>query len=156
MSTEPIERILSRYLRDVSTMSLATVGPDGKPHAANVYFAPDRMLNLYFVSDVTSAHSRHIAALPDVAGTVYAPVKMWQQIKGVQWHGTCGPIDPGEWEMVWSIYLDKFPHITEVEAMVRAQQFYRVRPTWFRYIDNTVHFGHKIETAWPPPTQAGS
>jgi len=150
MTQPPIERTLRDYLRDVSTMSLATVDQAGKPHAANLYFAPDDRLNLYFVSDAKSAHCRHVASRPDVAGTAYAPVRMWQQIKGVQFHGKCEPIDAGEWALVWKVYLDKFPHITEVESMIRAQRFYRIRVNWFRYIDNTVKFGHKVELAWPP------
>jgi len=150
MTQPPIERTLRDYLRDVSTMSLATVDQAGKPHAANLYFAPDDRLNLYFVSDAKSAHCRHVASRPDVAGTAYAPVRMWQQIKGVQFHGKCEPIDAGEWALVWKVYLDKFPHITEVESMIRAQRFYRIRVNWFRYIDNTVKFGHKVEIAWPP------
>lgn len=149
MAETSIEQLLRQYLNEVSTMSLATVDAEGRPHAANVYFAPDDQLNLYFVSDTKSAHSRHIAGDPHIAGTIYAPVKMWQQIKGVQLHGTCEPIDGGEWAMVWKTYLDKFPHIIEVESTVRSQQFYRIRPNWFRYIDNTVKFGHKVETDWP-------
>jgi len=94
-----------------STMSLATVDQAGKPHAANLYFAPDDRLNLYFVSDAKSAHCRHVASRPDVAGTAYAPVRMWQQIKGVQFHGKCEPIDAGEWALVWKVYLEglRFP-----------------------------------------------
>ena len=147
--SEPIEATLRRFLGEVSTLSLATVDEAGEPHAANVYFAPDERLDLLFVSDPKSAHCRAVAARPRVAATVYAPVRMWQQIRGVQLHGTCGPIDGGEWAAVWQTYLRKFPHIAEVESMVLAQRFYRIRPTWFRYIDNTVRFGHKVETAWP-------
>ncbi|MFA7237259.1 MAG: pyridoxamine 5'-phosphate oxidase family protein [Phycisphaeraceae bacterium] len=150
MCDESISTSLRRFLGEHSTLSLCTLDPSGRPHAANVYFAPDEELNLFFVSDPRSLHSRCIAGDPRVAGTVYAPVQMWQQIRGVQFHGSCAMIDPGEYAIVWKIYLDQFPHIHEVESLVRSQQFYRIRPDWFRYTDNAVHFGHKVETAWPP------
>ena len=136
-------------LQSVSTLSLATVGPEGRPHSVNLYFAPDDGLNLYFVSDPGSWHSRHLVHEPCVSGTVYPPVKMWQQIRGVQFHGECGPIDEGDWGRVWGVYLEKFPHIAEVEEMVRSQRFYVIRPSWFRWIDNAVKFGFKIESDWP-------
>ncbi len=133
----------------VSTLSLATLDAEGRPHAANLYFAPDEALNLYFVSDPRSAHSRHVADRPDVAATLYAPVKMWQQIRGIQLHGTCMPLPDEQWGQAWRIYLKKFPHITEIEDLVRSQRFYRIQPRWFRLIDNTVRFGYKVETPWP-------
>ena len=155
MADESIPSSLRRFLLAQNTMSLATIDDAGRPHAANVYFAPDNELNLYFVSDPRSLHSRCMASDPHVAGTVYAPVKMWQQIRGVQFHGACTMIDPGEYAIVWKIYLDKFPHIHEVESLMRSQQFYRIRANWFRYIDNAIHFGHKVETDWPPMARWG-
>lgn len=130
-------------------MSLATVGDRGHPHSCNLYFAPEESLDLLFVSDRLSQHSLHIAHRPQVSGTAYAPVRMWQQIRGVQFRGTCSPIDPGEWAMVWKTYLDKFPHIKEVEQLVRSQQFYRVTVNWYRWINNAVKFGFKLESDWP-------
>ncbi len=148
-STEDIEQAIRPCLRDIPTLSLATVGADGRPHSANLYFAPDKDLNFYFVSDPKSLHCQLLAENPHVSGTVYPPVKMWQQIRGVQFHGTCAPIDAGEWAVVWKVYLDKFPHITEVEDLIRSQRFYVIRPNWFRWIDNAVKFGFKLESDWP-------
>ena len=144
-----IAQTLREFLGSHSTMSLATVDEAGLPHAANVYFAPDEQLGLYFVSHPGSAHSRHIERHSHVAATVYEPVTMWQRIRGVQLHGHAALIDPGEFAMVWKTYLDKFPHIGEIESTVRAQQFYVIRPTWFRWIDNAVKFGFRVETSWP-------
>ena len=149
MSELSIADAVRPCLQTVSTMSLATVGEDGRPHSANLYFAPDQHLNLYFVSDPGSMHSRHVAARPDVSGTVYPAVKMWQQIRGVQFHGVCELVDESEWDAVWGVYLEKFPHIAEVEGMVRSQRFYVVRPSWLRWIDNAVKFGFKVESDWP-------
>jgi len=145
-----LTRTLHDFLGELSTLSLATVDENGQPHAANLYFAPDAHLNLYFTSNPKSAHARHVTHNPFVAATVYAPVTMWQRIKGVQLHGTCQPTDPGEFAIIWGVYREKFPFIDDVRDMVRSQTFYRLTPTWIRWIDNTVRFGHKVETDWPP------
>jgi uncharacterized protein YhbP (UPF0306 family) len=147
--SDSLIKSLTSFLGEIRTLSLATVDEEGRPHAANLYFAPDDDLNLYFTSSPKCAHCRHIMREPHVAATAYAPVKMWQQIKGVQLHGLCEPTDPGEFAIVWEIYLRKFPYIAEVQELVRSQTFYRLKPSWFRWIDNTVRFGHKVETDWP-------
>ncbi len=149
MADIDIAQSLREFLGRQSTLALATIDDAGLPHAANLYFAPDERLNLYFVSNPSSAHSRHIERHSHIAATVYEPVTMWQRIRGVQLHGHAGPIDPGEFAMVWKIYLDKFPHIAEIESTVLSQQFYVIRPNWFRWIDNAVKFGFRVETTWP-------
>jgi hypothetical protein len=145
---DPIAQIRA-LLVEVSTLSLATVDNEGRPYAANLYFAADDDLSIYFVSDDDAHHSRHIARRDQVAATVYAPVMMWQQIRGVQLRGACRAVDESQRDAAWSVYLHKFPHIIEIEDMIRAQRFYRIQPTWLRLIDNTVKFGYKVETTWP-------
>ena len=140
---------LGALLTTVCTLSLSTIDDRRMPHAANLYFAPDNDFNLYFVSDLRSSHSEHVVRESRIAATLYAPVKMWQQIRGIQLRGRCEPIDPGRWSEVWSIYLNKFPHIAEIQDLVRSQQFYQITPDWFRLIDNTIKFGYKVETDWP-------
>ncbi len=144
-----IAATLRSFLREQLTLSLATVDDAGLPSAANLYFAPDDALNLYFVSDPASGHGRNIERHGHIAATVYEPVAMWQRIRGVQLHGHATLIDPGDFAVVWKTYLDKFPHIAEIESTVRAQQFYVIHPTWFRWIDNAVRFGFRVETEWP-------
>lgn len=147
------EEMSERRMRDAvggcfarcSTLSLATVAADGSPHAANLYFAADDELNLYFVSDPASLHSRHLQARPDVAATVYEPVASWQEIRGVQLHGRAAPIHDEQWDAVWRLYVDRFPSVADMEPLVRKQRFYRITPTWLRWIDNTVRFGFKRE-----------
>lgn len=128
-----------------ATLSLATVDPAGKPHAANLYFVADEPLNLHFVSDPKSAHCRHLQARPDVAATIYEPVASWQEIRGVQLHGRAAPIADDHWDAVWRLYVDRFPNVADMEPLVRKQRFYRISPTWLRWIDNTVRFGFKRE-----------
>ncbi|MEE9212540.1 MAG: pyridoxamine 5'-phosphate oxidase family protein [Phycisphaeraceae bacterium] len=149
--TEQVVQQLRKFLRQINVISVATIDDSGLPHAINAYFAADHQLNLFFVSDTASAHCRHVVNRPRVAVTAFAPVRMWQQVRGVQIHGNCSPIEPGMWDDVWSIYLDKFPQMAEIEQHIRASQFYWVQPTWIRWTDNSVHFGYKVELDWPLP-----
>lgn len=149
MTPDDIAQTLRVCCASLTTLGLATVHADGRPHAANVNFVTDDALNLHFVSHPASAHSQHIAANPAVAGAAYAPFRGPAEIRGIQVHGACAPIREGEFDGVWSLFLRKFPYAQAMEERVREEQFYRIAPTWFRYIDNSVRFGFKWETPWP-------
>ncbi len=149
MANPTLDQLATAFFDACSVMTLATVDQAGLPHAVNLYFAFDEQLNLFFVSDPKSLHSQHLASRPQVAVTVYPEVEMWQQIRGVQLHGRASPIDPDNWNTVWERYKQRFPFVTEIEQLVRDQQFYQVRPQWLRCIDNCVHFGFKVEGDWP-------
>lgn len=153
MAQATLEQLAGELVEACSVMTLATVDEAGLPHAVNLYFAFDDRLALYFVSDPDSLHSKHLAARPQVAVTIYPQVKMWQQIRGVQLHGRASAIDAADWEAVWQRYKLRFPFVVEIEQLVRDQQFYQIRPHWLRCIDNCVHFGFKLEGDWPTGDQ---
>ncbi len=138
-----------QFLATWRTASVATIDERGFPHAANVQFAFDDLQHLYFVSSPDSAHSRHMEMEPAVAMTIYAQVDTPDQIHGVQLHGRCQAItDPDALERAWSCYTQAFPFVlrnTQLEQRMRGEQFYRVQPSWIRYIDNRRGFGFKVE-----------
>ena len=147
---EKIVQQLRTFLREISVMSLATVDDQAQAHACNAYFVADDDLNIFFVSDVDSAHATHIRRRPQMAVTVHAPVHRWQDIHGVQIHGNCRSVEPDQWDTVWSIFIAKFPETEELKDYARASQFYQITPTWIRWTDNRGHFGYKVELNWPP------
>jgi hypothetical protein len=126
------------------TVALATVDEAGHPHAANVQVGCDEQLRLVWVSKPDAAHSRHLAARPRVAVTVYHPDDRPEQIRGVQMHGTAEAVAH---DSAWPTYLAALPFVGDPpyrEAVAR-QQFYRFTPTWLRWIDNRRGFGHRVE-----------
>jgi uncharacterized protein YhbP (UPF0306 family) len=149
-------KALTDLLGDSTTCSLATIDNNGAPHAANVNFAFDSTADVYFLSAPHSQHIQHIATNPTVAATAYAPFARASEIRGVQLHGTVQPVDNATLpiEQLWQLLTERFPDIADMEARARSQQFYRLRPTWVRLIDNRNGFGWKAETAWPPPAIA--
>jgi len=148
---EDLPDLLRRFAAEVPTLSLATADDAGRPHAANLNFAADDALDLFFLSKPTSAHAVHLNTRPEVAATAYAPFESPEQIRGMQIHGRCEAADPADFEATWQIFCAKFPYARDMESRARGESFYRLRPRWIRWIDNRVSFGFKIETPWPPP-----
>jgi len=149
MNSEKLAKALHAFCGEQSCLSMATIDEAGKPHNANLYFTTDRELNFYFVSADKSAHSQHVKDRPEVAVTIFKPMPMWQQLQGVQLHGHCEKLSSRHRAQAWELYVAKFPFVVEVENTVRAQDFYRIRPHWIRWIDNSVRFGFKVEATWP-------
>jgi len=134
------------FLAAHNTLTLATVGPDGQPHAAAVFYAFTSDLRLVFLSDPASKHSQHIGEGAVVAATIQADGQEWQRIRGLQLHGFARPAD----DALRSVYLARFPFISSARTgpLARAMkkvQFYQITPTWIRLVDNRLGFGHKQE-----------
>ena len=77
---------LAEYL-SISTLTLATVSPDCRPHAAPVYFVADDDLRLYYFSAESSRHAQDTGLSRSAAGAIYPPCYDWQEIRGLQLEG---------------------------------------------------------------------
>ncbi len=148
------------FLAEHNCMTLATVGPDGAPQAAAVFYAADEELNLYFLSSPTSRHSRNLAQQPTVAATIQADGQAWQAIRGLQIEGVAHQVENvRELAHAARVYVGRFEFLRGVldatdadgpavlRGPVASSRFYVLRPTWLRLIDNTQGFGHKEELA---------
>jgi uncharacterized protein YhbP (UPF0306 family) len=141
---------VQRFLAAHTTLTLATVGADGRPQAAPLFFAEAEDLSLVFISEKKSRHSRNIARDGRVAATIYADGQQWQTIKGLQMEGECRALSGQEAKEARATYLAKYPFIGEnklLAAMLPLVAFYRLSPAWLRLIDNSQGFGHKEELA---------
>ncbi|MFP4145338.1 MAG: pyridoxamine 5'-phosphate oxidase family protein [Phycisphaeraceae bacterium] len=148
-SVEQVIERLMHFMQSIQVISLASVDDEGLPYAANLYFASDHDLTLFFLSDPHANHARHVQLQPEVAVTGFTTAKMWQQVRGVQIRGRCQRLSGNQRDAAWEIYLAKFPHMQEVEQMARDCDFYRITPWWIRWSDNSVRFGYKVEMDWP-------
>jgi hypothetical protein len=146
----PLQELLT-----TSTMTIATTGPDGEPHAAAVYFSSDDELNLYFFSDLESQHIQDVSRDGRAAVTIYPECFDWKEIRGLQLRGTVQQVDQGhEWEHAWQLYRYKFPFVTELEPIFASNQFYIFIPNWIRLVDNRRGLGFKQE--WRLPLEKSS
>jgi uncharacterized protein YhbP (UPF0306 family) len=147
------------YLNNYS-MTLATLGSDGKPHAAAVYFATSwgqttlgddsekvlGRMRLYYLSDQESQHSQDIKNNGQAAVTIHSEVENWNEIRGLQMRGIIRLVHQGqEWETAWKYYQDKFPFVSRLKVIVARNTFYVFIPKWIRLIDNRQGFGFKKE-----------
>jgi uncharacterized protein YhbP (UPF0306 family) len=142
----------------VSTLTLATTGHNGHPHAAPVYFAAEAeigednlplkqgALRLYFFSDPLSQHAEDLAADPRAAAAVYPPCFDWQDIRGLQMRGLASKVtDEAQWERGWALYQAKFPFVSTLKEVVARSTLYVLLPSWIRLVDNRQGFGFKQE-----------
>lgn len=144
------EEIASADMWSVPAMTLATVGPGGAPHAAPVYFAAGEeergTLSLYFFTEAGSQHAQDLSANPQAAAAIYPQAQGWQEIRGLQLRGEVQPLPPGDaWEKAWSIYLVKFPFVSEFKDVITRSTLYAFYPRWIRLVDNRQGFGTKQE-----------
>ncbi len=155
--SDDLRRRIADLLAAHTTMTLATIGPDGAPQAAAVFYAHDDDLNLYFLSEPTTRHGRNVAVNPRAAATIQADGQDWQQIYGLQIEGTVALVE-GTRELAHAIqvYSARFDFLTgllagtaegprELIGPLARSRFYVLRPSWIRLIDNRVRFGHKAE-----------
>jgi uncharacterized protein YhbP (UPF0306 family) len=146
---------IAAFLAEHTTLTLATVGADGAPNAAVVFYAHDAGLNLHFLSEERTEHGRNMLADARVAGTIHADGQDWRGIRGVQVRGRARLVTGTEWVHAAVIYGRKYTFVAALLAgsggpgvlvgpLARAR-FWVLEPAWFRLIDNTVRFGFKEE-----------
>ena len=147
MDADLTERI-RRFMAAHTTLTLATLGSDGRPWAASLFYAEQSDLSLIFVSEPAVLHSRNIAGNPLVSAVIAEDRQAWQEIQGLQLSGSCALLQEHEQEAAWRVYADKFPFVhnnAQLAGQLQAGGFYRIVPDWIRLTDNRRGFGHKEE-----------
>jgi uncharacterized protein YhbP (UPF0306 family) len=139
-------QIVRAFLDTQSTLALATVNAEGQPEAAPIFYVSDDRLNLYWLSATHVRHSVNLAANNRVSAAVYPAVWQWNDISGVQMEGIASMVqDERVREQILLLYLRKFQLPPTFDAAITASSLYVLRPTWIRWVDNSVKFGYKVE-----------
>jgi uncharacterized protein len=139
-------QIIQAFLDTQSTLALATTNPDGSPQAAPIFYVADDRLNLYWLSSPSSRHSTNLVRNSKVAATVYPSVWQWNDIVGLQIEGEARPIgDERIREQILTIYLRKFQLPAAFDSIISASILYSLKPSWLRWMDNSVQFNFKVE-----------
>ncbi|NQU10796.1 pyridoxamine 5'-phosphate oxidase family protein [bacterium] len=140
---------LRRFFDDHQVLTLAVKDPDGEPHAAAVFYAPDPRLALYFLSDPLTRHGQALAGNGIVAGTIQRDRPSWRRIRGVQLRGRCRLLSGTERERGWEVYCRRFGFLRQPSAILvralRPMVLWKLEPEWVRLIDNRAGFGRKRE-----------
>ena len=149
------------FLREHTTLALATVGADGAPAVAAVFYAADDHLRLCFLTEERTEHGRNLLANPRVAGAIHADGQEWRAIRGLQLRGHAEIARGDVLAQALVTYAARFAFVAPLLAgqsgpaalagpLARAR-LWVLRPTWIRLIDNTVSFGHKEELLLEAP-----
>jgi uncharacterized protein YhbP (UPF0306 family) len=154
-AADDVQARVAAFLAGHTTLTLATVGPNGAPAAAAVFYAHDDALNLYFLTEERTQHGQNLLANDRVAGAIQEDGQDWRAIRGVQVAGRTAPVTGGELAHAAIVYGRKYAFVAGlltgsggpgvlVGPLAKAR-FWVLRPVWVRLIDNTVRFGFKEE-----------
>jgi uncharacterized protein YhbP (UPF0306 family) len=146
---------VAAFLRERTTIALATIGEEGLPAVAPVFYAADDELNLYFLTEERTEHGRNMLANPQVAGAIYEDGQEWRAIRGLQLKGRAEIATGAALTRAIMTYASRYVFVASLLAgqagpavlsgpLARAR-FWVLRPAWYRLTDNTVRFGHKEE-----------
>ena len=147
-------------LESHNTISLATCH-DGKPWNASLFFASDRHLNVYFVSDYRTRHARHLDESNVAVAAINADCALWADVRGLQIEGRVHVTSGTERVNALRHYLGKFRDVKAlfeaprddneqtIAERLKAANMYCLKPNWIRMIDNSRWFGYKQEFDLP-------
>ena len=139
---------IAALLREQSTLALATTDAEGQPCATPLFYIADKELTLFWLSSETNLHSQNLKRTPRAAATIYRHTENWKDIRGVQLRGSVTVIvDPERRRALIKAYCERFQLGAVFKAAISQSCLYALRPTFFRYIDNSKVFGHRFEIA---------
>lgn len=96
-------------------MTLATLLPDGSPHAVVVSYASEGS-KIYFGCDPVSCKARNLNRDPRIAATITLPYGDWSQIRGISILGRGRGLNEGEAEAAKLSFLGKFNELAQYVA----------------------------------------
>jgi uncharacterized protein YhbP (UPF0306 family) len=138
LSTEVLE-----VLEQCADMTLASLLPDGAPHAVVVSYASSE-LAIYFGCDPSSLKARNISRDPRVAITITAPYSDWSQIRGLAISGRAGRLDGDAAEAAAETFLKKFDEIAQYITPMTELALFQVTIERVSLLDYRRGFGHVV------------
>lgn len=125
----------ARELLDASTLcTIATVTPSGSAHVNTAYFAWSPDLDIVWLSEPRSAHSRNLRASGSAAIAVYDSRQTWgEPDRGIQLFGTAHEAEADEADRAQTLYAKRFPRFADTD--LSAYRFYRFRPRRLKLFD---------------------
>jgi uncharacterized protein YhbP (UPF0306 family) len=146
-----IKEQIARFLAQQSTLTLATTSSEGIPFAADLYFASNDALELFFISEPDANHAKNLSKNDKIAATIHPTTWDWREIRGLQLRGSCVQVAGASKRMAaLHLYGQKFKFLPAFSAIVARHNVYRIIPSWFRWLDNSISFGYKQEFENPP------
>lgn len=135
---------IKRCLESTQFMTLATTGTDGL-WVNPVYFAYDKALNLYFISQPGSRHMHNLVKHPDVAVAIFSTNQdPAGDVLGLQIQAHAAILDDDDAREAHVIYYERSPEVPGIDQAVEtylgskaAWQFVKLLPTQVSLFDTT-------------------
>lgn len=150
-------------LEACSDMTLASLMPDGSPHAVVVSYASSG-LSIYFGCDPSSQKAGNVAHDPRVAITITAPYSDWSQIRGLAISGRATRLDGESAQVAAECFMKKFDEIAQYITAGADIALFHVTIERVTLLDYRRGFGHaaygrvsshrESQIAWDAPQSA--
>lgn len=122
---EDIKKLIQGVLEKGYLMSLGTVDDGG---VCDVLYIFDEELNLYWMSDPDTRHSKAILENPKVAGTITVNLPKENNL-GIQFEGLAEKIDGARWDLAKKHYAKrKRPEPKETDDVLQGDSWYMLKP----------------------------
>lgn len=112
------KQLILDHLKNVEVMQLATVNGD-QPAVCNVHFYADDNLNLYWLSNIATHHSKNLAANPKAAVAMAVNTEM--PLIGVQLQGEAVECDAAANETALRAYAARHHREEWVQAILDGE-----------------------------------
>jgi uncharacterized protein YhbP (UPF0306 family) len=134
-----IEKI-EAFIRRHHVMTLATVGAEGRPWTAHVFYAWSAAEKLFvFTTDTSTRHGAEIEADARVAAGIALETRTVGRVQGLQIEGEVRRAEGTELESARTAYLKRFPY-----AALVPLSLWVLEPSLMKLTDNTLGFGKKL------------
>ena len=152
--SQPLEADILAVLAEGRDLTLATLEPDGAPHAVVVSYASDG-LTIYFGCSPASRKARNLAGDERVALTITLPYRDWGEIRGLSIRGRARAVPPGEaQDRVGLLFAQKFSEIAQYVTGDADLALFAVTPEAIGVLDYRRGFGHvtqvRVDAVHPP------
>lgn len=127
---------IQKIMRASKTLVLSTIGSNGEPACAPVYYNPYQYHALDFVSQEQSAHISNLPNSNSVSGAIFIEGHQLTDITGLQVKGKVKRIGASELSEARQMYMNRFPEIQNngyLMQMFMGIPFFRFEICWVRY-----------------------
>jgi len=138
---------IEAILAEGQDMTVATLLPDGAPHATTVSYASDGQ-RIYFGCSPSSRKADNLARDDRVALTITLPYRDWSEIRGLSVMGRARRVESGSAaDAVALLFAQKFSEIAQYVSGAGGDiALFEVTPSTIAVLDYRRGFGHVTHT----------
>lgn len=133
------ERII-KFIKDHHVMTSATLGADGEPYCANLFYGYIAEANCFvFTTEEKTRHYGEMLSSGFMAASIVLETRTAGRVRGLQMQGRVALAEGETLARARKSYVRRFPYAAAAELVL-----WTFRPTFMKYTDNTLGFGKKL------------